>query len=284
MNYKLRTGKKLEKDLRRIALRQMQRAGGLLRKGAGDDGETVHGARQWLKKARATLRLARPAMGEDAWKTEDRKLRKAGKELSQRRDAEVLVEAVEKLQKTHGKGVAAEVWEKLRGMFLERRQAAAGKYREALRKCEKAARRVEDWPVKELRQGDLFAGVENVFEDGRKAMAEAERTRQAAELHEWRKRVKELGYELRILEQWQPKKVAALRKGMKRLGKELGEDHDLELLQAAAAKSHRLDATALKAVSARVKSRRADLQRGAFELGRKLFEEKAAEWIKAGGQ
>jgi CHAD domain-containing protein len=284
MNYKLRAGEKLPDGIRRIARKQLGRAAGLLgKKAAGARDRTLHEARQWLKKARATLRMVQPALGDGIWRREDRKLRGIARELAQRRDAEALLATVEILcgGKRAGGGENA-VWEKLRRIFLKRIGEFAGETRGPRRKCRlalrAARRRAEEWPLKKLHWEDLRAGVGTVYREGRKAMREAGRTRMAEHLHEWRKRVKDLWYELRILEPVQAKGMERVADGMKKLSEYLGNDHDLAMLEGAL-KTCGLEAGEMKLVLGRVRARREELQRAAFKLGRRLFAEEPGKFI-----
>jgi CHAD domain-containing protein len=283
MNYELRTGKRLSEDIRRIARKQIGRAAVVLEAGERGKGRerSVHKARQWLKKARATLRLARPVIGEDDWRREDKKLRKAAKGLAQRRDAEAMVATVEKLRKEKKNGVHEKAWEQLEMFFLKQQEAAGADGFKEDRKLFKAVRRrAEDWPLKKLDWDGLCRGAGIVYAEGRKAMQSAEKTRSTEHLHEWRKRVKDLRYELKVFEAVRPKAVSALEEGMKKLGIWLGDDHDLSVLEAVV-KHSGLAPEELAKVVEQARGKRAELQNEAFELGRKLFGAEAREFVKS---
>lgn len=274
----------MPEGIRRIARSQMERAGTLLGKAsANGGGQTLHEARQWLKKARATLRLARPELGEEFWRREDRKLRKIARGLARRRDAEVLVATVEQLRPAQANPGEDRIWAKLRRIFMKRREKTLGgsreerkKYRRALRE---ARRRVRDWPLEDADLGGLCRGVGRVYREGGNAMLKAGRTHGTEDLHEWRKRVKDLWYEFRILEPLQPKRMVKLADGMKKLSKQLGDDHDLAVLEEAVKKS-KLDPDEIKTVLGRVRARRLGSQREAFKLGQRLFATDAAKFTR----
>ena len=63
----------------------------------------VHEARKHLKKARALIRLVRPATGDAFYKDENAALRKAAQRMSSIRDSHVLVQTIEKLTVKSGK-------------------------------------------------------------------------------------------------------------------------------------------------------------------------------------
>src|SRR5579871_203650 len=106
MNYQLKAGQKLQKRVRKIIRGQIGEAADLLER-KPDSNEPIHGARKWLKKARAVLRLTKAALGQEAWKREDKKIRKIARTLSARRDAQVLTITVKKLKGKHGPEVRA---------------------------------------------------------------------------------------------------------------------------------------------------------------------------------
>src|SRR6185437_4230638 len=70
--------------------------------GKSDD-ESVHEARKDLKRARATLRLLREALGNSTYKRENAAIRDAARPLSEVRDGRVLLDALRSLVKYYGK-------------------------------------------------------------------------------------------------------------------------------------------------------------------------------------
>ena len=73
----------------------------------------------------------------------------------------------------------------------------------------------------------LAEAFTNAYTDGRKAFAKKPTTEN---LHDWRKRVKDLWYQQRLLEETWPGVMKAQAKEAKKLSKLLGEDHDLAVL------------------------------------------------------
>src|SRR5690348_16444807 len=62
----------------------------------------IHGARKQLKRARATLRLMRPAIENDQYRRENTVARDAARPLSMARDNEVMSEALDGLLERFG--------------------------------------------------------------------------------------------------------------------------------------------------------------------------------------
>src|SRR5262245_11848944 len=63
--------------------------------GRGPSDEKVHDTRKRLKRARAAVRLARPALGDRAWRRENESLRDAGRPLSAIRDSRILIDTLD---------------------------------------------------------------------------------------------------------------------------------------------------------------------------------------------
>jgi CHAD domain-containing protein len=283
MRCKLKRGEKLSEGIRRVARKQLGLAAGLLRAETDPRGGSVHEARQWLKKARATLQLAKPALGDEFCRREDGKLRKIAHGLARRRDAEVLVLTLEALRSGRRDVAEDRTWEKLQQIFLKRRDSFSGELRAERRKCRaglKAARgRVDDWPLKKLRWPHLCRALGRIHREGRKALQKAERTRATDDFHAWRRRVKELWYDLRILEAVLPAAMNRRARGMQELGEHLGNEHDLAMLEEALA-TCKLGVEEQRMVRGRVRSRRAALQQAALKQGRRLFAKSGGEFVK----
>ena len=62
----------------------------------------VHGARKQLKRARATLRLLRPTLGDELYRRENTVARDAARPLSMARDHEVLSDTLDGLLESSG--------------------------------------------------------------------------------------------------------------------------------------------------------------------------------------
>ncbi|HVW67335.1 MAG TPA: CHAD domain-containing protein, partial [Steroidobacteraceae bacterium] len=99
--------RKLQRDepgthgARRIARQQIAAALKLLQGRPATD-RSVHAARKELKRARATLRLLRDALGDSKYKRENAALRDVARPLSAVRDGRVLVDALGSLLRYSG--------------------------------------------------------------------------------------------------------------------------------------------------------------------------------------
>src|SRR5258708_15900424 len=96
--FSLVSGEPLGEGLRRLLLQQLQIAIGLLAKPGDSFDEAIHEVRKCFKRSRSLLRLVRAVIG-DAYRAEDRRLRAAGRSLSEVRDAQVLIETLAHLRR-----------------------------------------------------------------------------------------------------------------------------------------------------------------------------------------
>ncbi|MCW2993878.1 MAG: domain containing protein, partial [Conexibacter sp.] len=114
--------------------------------------------------------------------------------------------------------------------------------------------------------GTLVAGSVRAYAHGVDALAVARRDMTPENLHEWRKRAKDLWYQQRLLRDAWPEVLKAQADAADRLAKLLGDDHDLAELAAQLPDEDVPLAAIAEARSA--------IQADAWRLGRRLYAEK----------
>jgi CHAD domain-containing protein len=190
----------------RIAGEQIERAIKELTDSELDPHESVHQARKRFKKIRGVLRLVREELGE-IYSDENAWFRDTGRELSAVRDAEAMLETLDKLRDGYDeqlkKDTFHDVWEALR----KRRQALANEeldlhaaVKEIASRFPETKQRIQCWPPREEGFAAVGSGLKKVFSRGRKASAAAYAEPTAENFHEWRKRVKYHRYHSRLLQ------------------------------------------------------------------------------------
>ncbi len=180
--------------------------------------------------------------------------------MSETRDADVLVETIDDLAERYAGQRPKTTFTRIRGRLQTKPAADASTHADALR-----ALAGEPWPLGDLGPDDLAASLRRTYARGRKAFATADHAPTTANLHEWRKRVKDLWYQQRLLEQTWPGVMKAQAKEAKRLSKLLGADHDLAVL------AEHVDDPDLTEL---IDTRRAELLAEARELGRRVYAER----------
>ncbi len=263
--------------------------------------KTIHGARKDLKHTRALLRLARYGMNPLAFKHENVCLRDAGRALSAARDAQVLVEVFDRLDLAAHTGEPAQghlapgTPARIRRQLTD--QAGATTRADQLLPAVKQASgilegvrtRLPSWGLEEGGWRSLAGGLKAVYRDGRGALATL--ADDAANLggagdafawHEWRKHVKHLGYHLRLLRPLWPRVIKEVAAEVDKLADLLGDDHDLTVLhdRFTGGVLQTEDPAELAVLGGLITTRRAALQRRAFEIGHRVYQEKPGRFVR----
>jgi CHAD domain-containing protein len=289
--YRLRADEPEAEGVRRIALGRVDSAIGELSERTGDDfSAAIHEARKDLKKVRAVLRLVRDELGADPYRAQNARFRDAGRLLSGARDAEVKLGTLASLEEHYGDALDRAHLTAYRAVLSsdrDRAEASAdedsqGHLAEALRELESARSDVEDWPL-ESRGWDLFAGgLGRSYVRGRRAFQAIAQDPTDENVHEWRKRVKDLWYHLRILRGIRPEFTEPAAEEAHELSDLLGDHHDLTVLrQDLEDRKDELGGAAPTAVLAGAIARRQDeLLEPALTLGNRRYAEKRKAFVK----
>jgi CHAD domain-containing protein len=251
--------------------------------GQGDPSrdEAIHEARKNVKKIRGVLRLMQPELG-DTYRLENIHFRDIGRQLSQFRDAGAIVETFDALRAKYGGGVVdgRALASIRRGLMARKRQAEKqaniGEVLASLATvlCQ-SAERVSAWPLSQDGFAAIAPGLEATFRRGQKAMARARKHPRPENYHEWRKRVKEHWYHIRLLESvWTPG-LRAYEKSLKELETSLGEDHNLVVLRERVWGDP--EAGALLGL---IRKYHQELRAKAFTLGERIYGEKPGHFAQ----
>jgi CHAD domain-containing protein len=279
--YRLQPGESPRQGLGRVARGQLDLTIGLLqRRGGGPDGEAVHEARKALKRLRALLRVSRDSLGDERYRHENVILRDAGRSLSGARDARVLLDTLDDLNKRFSDEIPDGAWSRLRAaLSAEARAASEGDHDSAgnlVSALSDARTRVASWPLPQKGGPESLApGFERIYRRGRRALRAASAERSTENLHELRKRAKDLWHAAQLLRPASPKRMKKLGRRAHRLADLLGDDHDLAvLLDRAHAQPELLDPSELELLAALVGRRREPLQGEAFRRAARLYRRK----------
>jgi CHAD domain-containing protein len=289
--FRIHQGEPVPDGIRRIARGQLDHAHSDLQ-GASKRKlpVAVHETRKSLKRLRATVRLARGALGDAVYRRENVAFRETGQRLSRARDATVLIDALAGLEERAGSELPPGATANLRARLEEERDQALASLSQddggigaVLGELEEARPRTAAWTFEREGFDALGPGLTRIYSRGRKAMQRAGAEPSNENFHEWRKRVKDLWHAVQILRPANPKKMSKLAKRIHGLSDLLGDDHDLAELHNYATRhppyfDDRVAQDALLAVIAR---RRKDLQRQALKLGSKLYARPPKRFVKA---
>lgn len=248
---------------------------GLLRPDPSDD--SVHEVRKRLKRARATLRLLRPAIGTAHYRRYNTLMRNAARPLTPVRDSKVLLETLAGVANSKGGAFLTELRRHLR---LEQARARGQLTRAELERIvatlTEARRELERIPERTLDPPTLRKGLERAYKSARKAYRCAQKRGTDENLHECRKQTKYYLHQLELVGSLDRERFAKNCKRAERLAERLGEDHDLAVLSdkilryAHADHAASRDAT-VEELLQELARRRKRLQRKAHRLGEELY-------------
>jgi CHAD domain-containing protein len=283
--FKLKRKEREDKGIRRVAHGRTEDAVGLLRDEGADPVEAVHEARKDMKKLRATLKLVRPVMGDNAYDRENARYRDAGRVLSDVRDAQVRAETVDGLAERFPDDPPPAGWWDVRALLAGDDAPGDGDL-EALREraaseVERGDEAIDDWPLDGGGFKLLRAGLKRSYSRGRSRYREALDDPSDEALHEWRKRSKDLWYHLRLVRRAWPEVLGATADEAHELSDRLGDDHDLVVLSAYLQDTDvALTSDQREHLHELVARRRSELQEEAFAYGARLYAESPKRFVK----
>ena len=225
----------------------------------------IHGARKQLKRARATLRLLRPAIGDDPYRRHNMAARDAARPLSRARDEEVLSQARDGLIERFG-SVAS-------GMHVHRqaRELTAKQLDNIKAALKKNVQGVAAWQLDDAGWDCIEDGLRSTYRRARHALRRGRKDRATEDLHEWRKQTKYLWHQLQLLTALAPGPIGELADDFHRLADYLGDEHDLAVLRERASGK----------ITDLIDRRREELQDKAFALGERLYADKAKTFAQS---
>lgn len=280
-SYSLKGDEPFAEGMRRIAAGRADKAVERLQAPSGEAGlaDAVHGARKDMKKLRTVLRLLRDALPKEVREEETDRYRQAARALAATRDSEVKLRTLESLAEGVGELPAGAVdsWRRI----LDRgRETAAnlGKANldEAAAAIEAGRAGIESW---RLERGEPKAvdGLTRIYRRGRRAMRDAEADPSEPNLHQWRKRAKDLRYGLELFAAAWSGPLEATAEEAHRLTDLLGDHHDLAMLREDLGE-RRLGDEETRALAAAIGARQERLAADALDLGRRLYAERPKDF------
>jgi CHAD domain-containing protein len=286
--YRLEPGESPKQGVSRVAQGEIDLTIGLLQAAPNGDGgaEAVHEARKALKRLRALVRVTRPSFDERRYRRENVTFRDAGRELSDARDAQVLLDTLEELRERFADELAPKTWARLRKELTAgaKRARASGPrgFEGVVEKLSDARGRVPGWPLPSQNgRASLAEGYERVYRRGRRALRRARKEPTPESLHALRKRAKDLWHASQLLEPACPAKMQRVAKNAHRVSDLLGDDHDLSvLLEYADRHPKLLDKAERRALNQVVERRRKALRRKALIRARRMYRRKPKRMLR----
>jgi CHAD domain-containing protein len=282
MSFELRPDETVGDGIQRIICHEIEgaiRASGAEQNGKGSP---VHETRKHLKKARSALRLAAAEVDPDVWKREDRSLRKVGQLISEVRDAEVRLQTVRQLREfARGKKRSFRETEELLAFELDSFLAAFSEWpEEAKQRLTQVLDRFRAWPLNDLSCKELRKCVQKTYKRGRTALKAAIEKTSTKNLHTFRKRAKELWYQLRVLRPLAPAVFRELNDELKTIGQYLGQVHDLAFVAERLSSIGSPRKHGERILNALIDSREKELEGAAIALGERFYAERPRQFAR----
>ena len=286
MGFRLKLREPLPDGLKRVFREQIESALELCRHPAKQRGITVHEVRKHLKKLRAAMRLAITVVGKDRHAREDRCVRKIGRLVSDLRDAQVRLQTLIQLRDETAKRPQDNPLPRIEELLsLERESfsaAFAGWQTQAIPQLERVEARLLKWPLHCLTWKQICGAVGKIYKRGQRGLAKTINDPDPENFHAWRKPVKDLWYQLRILQPLNRVVLTEMAHDAEVLGELLGREHDLNFLWARLEKESSDEALRdeLAQLEKLIRKQGKRLRTNALELGRRFYAEPAKAFAK----
>ena len=277
MAFILNPKRSLRQGLKHVICKELRRGCEHLQHAHETD---VHEARTSVKKVRAVVTLLQQ-IDADALAKEARRLRAAGHTLSTLRDADAVIATFEQLRKRFPKRLPVFTYAIMRRQLvgvkarLMKEASADGSLAHVVHTLRAVRRSVKRWRVPAIAASECPRLLMGGYRASRRAMRCARTKPSPLALHCWRRRVKTLWYQLRVVESLAPSLRAEIRR-FEQLETWLGEHHNLFVLQMTMADDvgfQRMPAE-VRALAALSRTVQAEFQRKAFRVGQRLLVER----------
>lgn len=287
MAYRLKEREAVSTEIKRIIGEEIDKAIKELTVDIKKDrDEAIHNVRKRLKKIRAAIRLVREDLNKKAYRKENTCFRDAGRQLSSVRDAEVLLETLDKLEKHYQEYVDPEAFRDLEQLLTKHYQETSDRVFgedavvEVVTNIKDAKERVNKWSLNDD-WSVLGSGLKRVYQQGYEDCRTISAQPTVENLHEWRKQVKYLWHHLNIISPVWSSLLEQWIEQCKQLADYLGEDHDLAVLAKFISDRQKELANnkEIAVLTSLIDRRREQLQQSAMWLGKRIYTEKPKAFV-----
>lgn len=283
--YCVKKGENLPDAFRRVLSEQLTQAVEVLSAHEGSLEEPVHEARRCIKRVRSVLRLIKPAIP-NTYASENRRLRDVGRSLSELRDSHALLQTLMELEEEAKERQSEESGQRAFAdahTFLENRgqqiaqTMGEGGIDDSISRLRQALSRIEKLRYVKVNPRGISKSIYRTVKRGRKAFAAAENDGDSEQFHQWRKRAKDLRYQLSLLSDLRPE-LRVYAESAKELEQRLGDDHNLAVLSALLSGTQTSGGDELESLRKEIARRQSVLRDQAMEIGKNLYGEKRKFW------
>jgi CHAD domain-containing protein len=273
MSFALRPGKPITRELKRIARKELGGASKRLLQDHRDD-DDVHEGRKSVKKVEALAKVL-DQIGVAPPRKDVKRLREVRRTFDHLRSrfAHRIPEHTSAIIRTH--------LSRRKSQMTHRAQAGSGRLTRAGRTLRKIRRSAKQWVAPSIDVAELPDVLRRTFRASRKAMKRAQTRGRAADFHEWRKRVKDLWYQLRLAERLVSGLGSRIEE-FRALETALGEEHNLVVLRTKLTRERGLRniKSHINRITAMSTAVQQELRRSALVLGTQLQKLTAKQFAK----
>lgn len=284
MAYRFQPESTLEANVRRILGEQLDKARYQLTENFDyHPAEAIHDTRKRLKKSRSVLRLVRKALPKEDYHQEKNTLRDMGRLLGPARDGEAHRETLNHLKDYYTAILDEEAFSTLQDGLLTLHQAQLQQIIDhpeplitVINTLKESHLRLKRLSLTKTGWQAVGKNLKRLYRQGQERLHNAYDQGNDACFHEWRKRVKDLMYDLRLLNGLWPLVMQGMETETHQLAKYLGDDHDIAELRQFLL-SHQQDEplrkSQLKLLLPLMQHRQGQLRQQARGLGNRLYAE-----------
>jgi CHAD domain-containing protein len=214
-------------------------------KGQEEVHKSIHETRKSMKRIRAVLRMIRDEIGYSSYYRENTFYRDLSRELSEIRNFEVLSGSIKNLQEDLSNTIPADVFSLLyeeldrkRSLVMGDRAGLSQLLKEIAGKVEIARDRIYDFPIRHDDFRAFEGGLFRMYRQGKRYLREAKKNPSPTKMHDLRKRLKYFWYQVEILQPIFPGPMRAYASTLETAAENLGDYHDLQVLQEFLGKSN----------------------------------------------
>lgn len=220
--------------LRRILSEELQYAIRQVCRPGEEIHQAVHELRKTSKRIRAILKLTEPDVGYYLCRKEIARYRDIARHVAALRSLYVSIETIRKIRPKLPKKLAGEPLEKteaiLRGQYenLLKKKTEDKDFLDSVHKeLTQAYHQLQTFPALHNDLTIQEKAVRNCFRKGRKCWRKVARKANSANIHELRKQIKQLQFQLQVLYPLMPEKLQKYLTQLQKLARLSGDEHDL---------------------------------------------------------
>jgi CHAD domain-containing protein len=281
MSFRFKKKESVARAVRRLCRERLDDALETLEKGRRLD--AVHHVRKDIKKMRSVLRLMRREISEHSYAEHAKVLREAASLLTEFRDAQVKLNAFDALIKHSRRKHSLPSFSKIHAALREscrEEEKKLGRLTTSLKGILNESRHeFKKLEIEAKGWGAIEPGLKKVYGRGREAFEVARDQLSPVNFHAWRKRVKDLGHQLRLLCPARPRRLNKLIERLARLSDLLGDDHDLFMLNQFVA-AHSVKAPDAATLQELIELRQQELRIEALKWGAQFYWEKPGRFCR----